>query len=563
MRPLRFALPFLALCSSLLAAAPTLAPDPAAPARSPFQVLRPADFAPHIQRLNAMTAETVVNAVPDAQAWDWLAANIPLFSCPDQSVEEIYYFRWWSMRKHLIRTPSGFAFTEFLQRNDPISSAVGHHVREGRWLRDPQFIDDYARYWLRGGPDGAIHPRLHNYSEWLAYALYERYLVNGDTAYLTGSLDDLIRDFELWEKEKALPSGLFWQYDVRDAMEESISGSRWLKHVRPPLNSYMYGNARAIAAIARLAGRADVARAYDAKATRLRELVQTSLWDPEAKFFKVRLEVLPEHAAAAEQAASTHARAAKAAAAKGTPAPAAPPPPPGPYYTTLADVREAIGFIPWYFNLPEPGRGFEAAWRQFTDDQGFHAPFGLTTAERRHPRFRSHGTGTCEWDGAIWPYASAQTLTAALNVLRDYPDAPFTARDWADAFFTYTRAHRDAEGKPYIGEYQDEKTGAWIKVKRPERSRYYHHSTYADLLINGLVGLRPRADDTVEVAPTLPADTWDWFCLDGVGYHGRILTIVWDRTGQRFGRGAGLTILANNLVIARSPTLQRVTGKLP
>ena len=51
-----------------------------------------------------------------------------------------------------------------------------------------------------------------------------------------------------------LANGLFWQYDVRDGMEESISGSRTKKNVRPPLNSYMFGNARAVAAIARLAG---------------------------------------------------------------------------------------------------------------------------------------------------------------------------------------------------------------------------------------------------------------------------------------------------------------------
>ena len=38
----------------------------------------------------------------------------------------------------------------------------------------------------------------------------------------------------------------------------------------------------------------------------------------------------------------------------------------------------------------------------------------LTTAERRHPEFRTRGVGKCEWDGAIWPFASAQTLTCLL-----------------------------------------------------------------------------------------------------------------------------------------------------
>lgn len=509
-----------AFAASLLAAASCRGENPASTPR--FAVLEPSAFAHHVERFNTMEPETVVNVVPNAQAWNWLAANIPLFACPDGNIEEIYYFRWWSLRKHIVRTTAGgYSFTEFLTRSDPISSAVGHHAMEARWLRDPEYVEDDARYWLRGGPNGALNPKLHSYSEWLADALYQAYLVNGDRAFLTGELDDLIRDYAQWDKEKLLPSGLYWQYDVRDAMEESISGSRKLKNVRPPLNAYMYGNARAIAAIARLAGKNDIAATYDAKADRLRQLVEHELWDANAKFFKVRLE-----------------------------------------NDGLSDAREEIGFIPWYFELPEPRQGYEAAWAQFTDESGFRAPFGITTAERRHPKFRSHGTGHCEWDGAVWPFATSQTLTALANVLRDYPQNAVTPQDWYHAFATYAQSqHQD--GKPYVGEYLDEKTGEWIKVKKPERSRYYNHSTFADLVIADLVGLRPRADNQVEVNPLLPANTWDWFCLDGVTYHGRSLTIVWDRTGEHFHRDAGLTVLADGKRIAHASALGRVIGTLP
>ncbi|HVU32422.1 MAG TPA: glycosyl hydrolase family 65 protein [Opitutaceae bacterium] len=552
----------------LAGVAAPVAPDAASGAgirpgpSAPFTVLAPGAFAHYVEHFNTTEPETIVNVVPNAQAWDWMVANIPLFSCPDPGVEEMYYFRWWSFRKHLIRTPSGYAFTEFLQRPDPISSAIGHHVMEGRWLRDPVYIDDYARYWLRGGPNGTLHPKLHNYSDWLAYALYERYLVLDDTGFVTAELDDLIRDYRQWETERQLPGGLFWQYDVRDAMEESISGSRYLKNIRPPLNSYMYGNARAIAAIARLAGREDVARTYDAKAAKLRALVESSLWDPAAKFFKVRLEVPVSEQSAYEKLAARRHQVERSAQARHAPPPPPLAPPPGPYDTTLSDTREEIGFTPWYFNLPEPGHGYEDAWLQFDDDAGFHAPWGITTAERRAPRFRSHGTGHCEWDGAVWPFATSQTLTALANVLHDYPQRVVDAHDWFDAFVTYSRSqHQD--GKPYIGEYLDEKTGDWIKVHHPERSRYYNHSTFADLVINDLVGLRPRGDNLVAVAPLLPANSWDWFCADGISYHGHLLTIIWDRTGDHFHRGAGLTVLADGKPIAHGATLAPVTGPLP
>lgn len=91
---------------------------------------------------------------------------------------------------------------------------------------------------------------------------------------------------------------------------------------------------------------------------------------------------------------------------------------------------------------------------------------------------------------------------------------------------------------------------------------YYDHSTFADLLIAGLVGLRPRADNIVEIEPLLQMDTWDWFCLDGVRYHGRTLTILWDKQGRHYRRGAGLSLLVDGRLIARAPQLGRLTGKL-
>ena len=55
----------------------------------------------------------------------------------------------------------------------------------------------------------------------------------------------LKQTYAAWEQEKKLQTGLYWQYDVRDAMEETISGGRKEKNPRPSINGYMYGNANA------------------------------------------------------------------------------------------------------------------------------------------------------------------------------------------------------------------------------------------------------------------------------------------------------------------------------
>ena len=60
----------------------------------------------------------------------------------------------------------------------------------------------------------------------------------------------------------------------------------------------------------------------------------------------------------------------------------------------------------------------------------------------------------------------------------------------------------------------------------------------------------------------MPTGAWDWFCLDNVLYHNRIITILWDKTGDKYGKGKGLRVFADGKEIAHSDTLERVTGSL-
>jgi hypothetical protein len=168
--------------------------------------------------------------------------------------------------------------------------------------------------------------------------------------------------------------------------------------------------------------------------------------------------------------------------------------------------------------------------------------------------------GKCEWDGPVWPFATSQTLTALASLLNGYQQHSMTRDVYFDALKTYAKSQQK-DGKPYVGEYQHPETGAWLKGDNP-RSRFYNHSTFCDLVINDLVGLRPRADDRVEVNPLVPPQKWPWFCLDGVPYHGRMLTIVWDRDGTRYNRGSGLTILADGRPIAHRDDLGRLEASL-
>ncbi len=485
--------------------------------KSPF-ILNSGDFKHYVDLFNRMEDENIVQAVSNDHSWDWMSRNIPFFECPQDNFEEIYYFRWWTLRKHIKETPQGYAITEFLvdrsyaDKYNLISCALGHHIYEARWLHDKKYLDDYVHLWYRGR-DGRNMEKMRNFSSWTADALYNRFLVDRDSSFLIDMLTDLDIDYMAWENIRRLPNGLFWQYDVHDGMEESISGGRHEKNTRPTINSYMYGNAMALHKMSHMAGRDDLAQKYAAKADTLRLLIQQKLWNPESNFF----ETLKHEGG-------------------------------------FANVREAIGFIPWYFNLPDPG--FEDAWIQVTDTDGFLAPFGLTTAERRHPGFRTHGCCKCEWDGAVWPFATSQTMTALANLMNNYKQSVLTDSIYFRLLELYVESQY-YRGRPYIGEYLDETTGYWLKGDQ-ERSRYYNHSTFCDLIISGLVGLRPRAENIIEVNPLIPEGKWEWFCLDNILYHGKIVTVFWDRYGERYKRGKGLHVLVNGKEVASSDKLERI-----
>ena len=341
---------------------------------SDFAILKPAAFAHYVEHFNSMEDENITNFISNAQSWGWLQKEIPFFECPDREVEEMYYFRWWSFRKHLVKTPAGFVITEFLTPvrhagiYNTVSCAAGFHLAEGRWLHSQNYLNDYTLFWLRGN-GGQPQSHFHKFSSWFAAAVCDRFTVTGNKTFTTNLLSDLISDYQVWETERQTTNGLFWQYDVRDGMEESISGSRTIKNLRPTINTYMFANALAIASIAWAAGDEKTAEKFGGKAERMQKLVQENLWNDDAKFFEVR-----------------H--------------------PDG----SFANVREELGFIPWMFELPDDNKISDSAWTQLNDPQGFVAPFGLASAERRHPQFRSHGVGTCEWDGAVWPFATSQTL---------------------------------------------------------------------------------------------------------------------------------------------------------
>lgn len=380
----------------------------------------------YFEEFNANDRELYPQTVPNAKAPAFLCEQIPFLDCPDAELEKTYYFRWWTLRKHIRLTPEGYIFTEFLP---PVKWAGAYnsivcpacfHSRESRWMKDSDvYTAQCLQFWLDGKGDSL------KYSSWLCHAVWEYCSLNGDFSFAARNLSKMVRFFRAREEKQRRSCGLYWSNDGRDGMEYSVSGSG----LRPTLNSYVYADARAIAQTAALAGDDALAREFDEIADTLREKTDTLLWDGE--FYRViplaetddprltaRPSVVPEH-----------------------------------------DVRELLGYIPWYFGMPSAEKS--AAFSHLLSD--FSAPYGLTTAEKTHPRFMESHEHECLWNGPSWPFATSQTLVAVAELLRGSKQNVLDSNDYYRLLSQYARAHRihaeDGRILPWIDESLDPFSG--------------------------------------------------------------------------------------------------------
>lgn len=478
----------------------------------------------YVKEFNADDEELYSQVFTNDKAAQFLKDNIPLFDCPDSALCRTYYFRWWTYRKHIKATPHGYIITEFLPpvrwagEYNSISCGAMHHFSEGRWLKDSKYLDDYIKFWA----NGPGKPRKYSFPASDGFLRY--YLAHPDKELLADVYGGLKKNYGKWGNHRD-STGLYWQSDDRDGMELSISGRLSTDHTgyRPTINSYMYADAKALETMARILGNAEDEKLFKAKADTLKALIDNNLWDEKARFYKV----IPRN---------------------------------GKF--ELSPVRELLGYVPWVYGVPDADK--TDAWLQLMDEKGFKAKFGPTSAEQRAEGFEISYTGkACKWNGPSWPFATSQTLDGMADCLRRFGEATITKKDFMEVLDTYSNSHRmvreDGRTVCWIDEDLNPFTGDWIARTMilkgrgiKERGKDYNHSTFCDLVISNLIGLRPQLDGSLIVEPLLPEGQWDWFCLSDVHCAGHKYSIVYDKTGKHYRKGKGLRIYKDGKQVFKS-----------
>ena len=490
----------------------------------------------------------------------WFLHNIPFLEIGDPEIQDIYFYRWKVLRSHIREIgPQGTTVLEFLdnvpwarQPYTDLNDSASFHLMEARWMRDPAVVDDLIDHLYSGGAND------RHFSESIAAATEATTRVTGDPGPALQHLDTMRYIYNAWDDHFDRTRNLYWIEPLPDATEYTISsidasGAGFTDHqskdqnhngftggfaYRPSINSYQYANAMAIAALAEEAGQPGVATDYRGRAERLRDAMLAQLWNPELLHFTDRYQ-------------------------RSTP------------FVRAGDFirgRELVGYVPWTFELPPhddaaASKAYAQAWSHaFSPDQ-LAGPHGLRTVEPSYPRYLTQyrydaatGQPECQWNGPSWPFQTSQALTGLANLLDDYPATTVTAGDYLHLLRQYTHQHFLSSGKPDIEEDYNPDTGAPI-VGLP-RSHHYFHSTYVDLVLSGLIGIRPRADNVLEVDPLIPTQAGAdapvrFFALQNLEYHHHDVSLFYDADGSRYHIGQGLSIFVDHRRVAGPAPLGR------
>ena len=481
----------------------------------------------------------------------WFADNVPYFDAADPAFKKMWYYRWWVVRFNMAQADTadlqGHRFYEGkLGFDNVISFAVPAQLKELTYLRDPVFgLDQATNSYRNRSPGGAVVDPpgspywRETYSHWIAAALAEFHRVHPippDT--LRQLLPAMAADVRAWMTtydpdgdglpQRAKPRVTGYDLDILSFWYFSglklDPDANLVDMERVDFASFVYANARGVAELAERVGDGGLATEFGALADRIRAATLQHLWDDQTGFFY-------------PQRAADDAR---------------------------IPVRELHGFFPFATGLAPDEPRYHAALSRFVDPAEFWGPYPPVITSIAHYR-----NWTWEMDGLtrnIAPHPISMGARTLVQVLKHYHQHVVTPDHFMDLMsryntLMYSGVHPyDPLWRPNAHEYYSKWEPHQVS-SRPKASDISHdfHSMYCSLVVEGVVGLTPRADERIELQPA--ALRWPHFVLDRLRYRGHDLTVVWDRPdGQvRYdGYPEGFSLYVDGQQAFTRPTLGHV-----
>jgi len=490
----------------------------------------------------------------------WFFENVPYFDSPDGLFKKMWYYRWWIVRLHLTAPDTtdlqGYSFYEGkLGFDNAIVFAVPVQLKELTYLRNPIYGLDQAKNAYRNvsasgalvDPPGSPYWN-ETYSHWSAAALADYHRVHPiDSATLRGMLPAIAGDVRGWlsaydpDKDllpsRDMPRVTGYDLDILsywfwNNLELNVY-ARTPDLERVDFASFVYANAAATAELAQSVGDTALASEFSALAEKIREAALKSFWDPETGFFY-------------PQNAGDHRR---------------------------IPIRELHGLFPFAMRMAPDDPQYHSALAKLVDPSEFWSRYPPVITSMAHYR-----QWTWTMDGLtrnIAPNPISMGALTAMRAMQDYHQDIVTPAYFMDLMRRYSELMyprvnpNDVTWRLNVHEYYSQwEPGARSTLPKASDISHDFHSMYNALVVEGVVGLRPRGDDLIELRPA--AREWDYFALDRVRHRGRDLTIIWDRPDGRVrydGMPEGFSLYIDGKLAFTRPTLDPViydpaTGKV-
>jgi len=413
--------------------------------------------------------------------WSAYFDAAPAIRSGDAYIDRAFAHRWYGLRLNFLEPAGNYAHPTVAEGTDFFHNAVSYsawcHVRELRWLRDPERARGVIRTFLQHQrPDGSfpgiialhtVHPTASYFADWgpsitaldeihpdrsfLAecYSPFSRYAAFMDAQRDPGQ-SGLYRVLDPYETGQETMS----RYTAVDATADTHHFEYRLQLVGIDLTVYMYRLRRALARVAAAIGDSAGVAEHDRAADRIAQAVRAQLWNDAQGMFSDLDPRTGRH----------------------------------------TGVKAAVCFYPYMTDItgPEHLPGLE---RNLFDPRAFWTPFPVPSTAADDPTFDADGfwngvRQNCPWNGRVWPMANSHIAEALAQVaLTHAPHLRERAAEFLHGFIRMMFDHGDA-GRPNAFEHYSPITGEPCRYRGLDD---YQHSWLNDLIIRWILGFRPTS----------------------------------------------------------------------
>ncbi|WP_260837466.1 discoidin domain-containing protein [Microbacterium sp. SLBN-146] len=471
------------------------------------------------------------------------AQDIPYIDVPDPAIEKAIVYRWWGERYNSLDTnESGYVYqypttiegVNLYQNSVVLTQPM--HLQDTKWIRNPYLA--YGQILNVGELSGSSafldspgHTSWNNhYSQYLGTAGLEAYNVYGGgpeiaerfASYFEGDGVGQLEHYDGNDDKLIAYDTNYMPGNDSDAItfgyprvNASAPGARTIER---PESAYVWGAFDAAAKLYEQAG-ADEAKVAEMQtaADEIQTAVLDRLWSEEMRMF------LAGTSHGAQAAASSGSGTNPLSAAERDLIPAK--------ESNLYDIYSE-GLIP-----KEDAETYVDGFRFLRYGDNFPIfPF-YTANQYDRAKFGIGGSNNFSNINFTVQYRAVRAA------LRDYdPEQKYITPEYAAKLLDWMAWSIYPNGDARVAN-QSEYYSNWNPTTKTFNRNNPNHVMLGNMnyiYVEDMGGMRPRADDKIELWPIDLG--YDNFMVNNLRYHGKDLTIVWDRDGSEYGLGAGYSL---------------------